>query len=184
MQKNEVKEQVSFEDAQNDYTQRKLNYEDALKSDEVKSAAMWTGAGAGALGGIKLGASIGSGIAPGLGTFIGGLIGALGGGILGALAGSGIIEGLDWLNGSQEDLERQATGGLTSDEFSKFAAKAAESGLYMSGDDKSSKAEFQQLYEDMGFDKIANFDSVFSKMKELGSNFDTLGAEALSLSSA
>ena len=174
LQKTEVQEQVSFEKAQTAYMQKKFNYEDSLKSEETASAAGWTGAGTGAIAGVAIGTSVGG--------LPGAIIGLIGGTILGMLSGLGIIEGLDWLNGSQEDLERRATGGLTADEFGNFASAAAEAGLSFSGG--GTEEEFRVLYENMGFDKIAEFDSVYEKMKQMGREFDALANETLALKNA
>lgn len=79
-----------------------------FQSDEGTGAVMKTFSG----GGMAIGSLIGGPV----GGLIGAGVGALAGGLVNLIGGSY----------SPEDAERDATGGLTQEEFSKLAAEAVE----------------------------------------------------------
>ena len=114
--------------------------QDYWKSEETKDASGWIVGGAGVAGGAVLGAKAGAAIgtalgtvAPGVGNAIGAVAGTLIGGAIGGLAGFTLghiaPDAIDALNGTIQDAEKEATGGLTQDEFMAFAAKAQEKGV-------------------------------------------------------
>ena len=81
----------------------------------------------------------------------------------------------------EEQAQRIQTGGLTEKQYSDFAALAAERGLSVSGE--SSKEEFKELYDSLGY-APENFDAVYAKMQKLGDGFDELANQALSTKNA
>lgn len=170
LQKNQVQQQMAFENALSSWEQRKLENERVYASDEYKSGSSWVGAGA--IG--TVGAAIGTAIAPGIGTAIGAGIGA----IAGAITGSINAENIDNMT-SEEQLEQKATGGLTQEEFSKFASAAAEKGLSISGGNL--KGNFEDLFNQMGFDEEVDFSSVWQTMYNMGDKFDTLASKTYGL---
>lgn len=126
----------------------------------------------------------------GWGSFVDGLLSAIAGSALiqtgailpfpigSALMAEGITlgAGIGKYADKKTQAEIAATGGLTEEQYTKFATYAAEQGLSMA--QGSSKKEFQAALErSLGWNKgQANsiFDSVWNKMTELGNGFDEM----------
>jgi hypothetical protein len=139
--------------------------------------------GAGALTGslfgtaiaTKIGTAIGTAVAPGIGTAIGAGLGLVAGGVA-ALIGVDIAR---VLTPEEDDITRSATG-MEKDDYLAFAAALAENG--MGNEAGTTKEEFEALFNKMGFaSKGYEFDSVYSKIKSLGSEFDELANATLSV---
>ena len=161
MQISEVQSQMSFDKYQTEEYREDKQNQAFWASDEAKEGAVMTGAGAGAVAGAAIGSFI-----PVIGTLLGGLIGA-GVGALG-----GWITGEVSDNKTAEDVEREHTGGLTSEEFQNMAARMAEAGL----DSWDSKGALRAEYEKMGYS--ADFEDIYEVIDELGTDFDKMATEA------
>ena len=133
---------------------------------------------AGAWGaGLAMAGSIGAGA----------LIGTLFGGPLGALIGAG-IGGLGsaagFITTSTEKAERKQTGGLSLDEYERFAATAAEKGLNVSNGTLDENA-INEIFNEM---KVSNSAEEMEKFRrnlaKMGSDFDELAIQTLALKEA
>lgn len=152
------------------------HWEDFLKNGETKDAAGLAVSGLGVIGGAKLGAAIGTSLGP-IGVALGGLAGGLVGFTIGHLA----PDVIDDLNGTIVDAEREATGGLTQEEFMAFAAKAQESGVnFVSG---STESDFKAIFEQMGF-QAEDWSTVWDSISAMGTKFDELAVQATRLETA
>ena len=163
MQISEVQSQMSFDKYQTEDFREDKQSQTFWASDDAKESAIMTGVGAGAVAGAAIGSFI-----PVIGTLLGGLIGA-GAGLIG-----GIITGELSDNKTAEDVEREHTGGLTSEEFQNMAARMAEAGL----DSWDSKDALKAEYEKMGYSDSVDFEDVYEVIDELGTDFDKMAAEA------
>ena len=173
MRLGEYQEQSSVEMAQTEAAQYDYQYDQYIRSSETQWGWALTGVG----GGAAIGAMIGS-IIPALGTVIGAGAGALVGGVL-SLFGVDIAR---LLAPTEDEVTKRETG-LDKDAYVDFAARAAELG--MSFESGTSKAEYKALFEEMGLSKQGyNFETLYDNIRELGADFDSLSASALSLKSA
>lgn len=176
IRKTEIEEQAALEQAQSDRVQTRYQNEEFINSEKFQNAAMMTTAGAGALTGAAIGGALGS-VVPIIGTAIGALLG----GAVGVAAGWLGVNNMRTFSQSEDEITRQETG-MEKDAYMKFAAAAAEAGLSQQAG--SSREEYRKLFEEMGLDKDYNFEEVYSKVRKLGSDFDTLGLQAYELQTA
>ena len=188
MKKNHLEQQQVLADSF-DYFAKQRQMQDYWKSEETKDAAGWVGAGivgggvaiGGAVAGAKIGAAIGTAAAPGIGTAIGTVLGLGLGGLAGFTLGHIAPDAVDALNGTIQDAEKKATGGLTQDEFLAFAAKVQERGVtWTSG---ATQDEFKQIYTEMGYNESI-WPDVYAKIQQMGTEFDSLAASSLELRTA
>ena len=163
MQISEIQSQMSFDKYQTEEFREDKQSQAFWASDDAKESAVMTGVGAGAVAGAAIGSFI-----PVIGTLLGGLAGAVAGGI------GGIITGELSDNKTAEDIEREHTGGLTSEEFQNVAARLAEAGL----DSWDSKDALKAEYEKMGYSDSADFEDVYEVIDKLGADFDKMATEA------
>lgn len=179
MQKANLEREIDFENSQSKSMQNRFDYEQYRTSSKGKQSMMEVGGAAvgiggavlgGMWGGGKLGGTIGTAIGPGWGTIIGAAVGVL----VGALVGLGI----SFIGKSEEALEKEATGGLTQEEFSTFAARAAEKGISY-----KDEAGLREVYEELGFASY-KWDKVYSKIEGMGDKFDKLSNQALETAAA
>ena len=190
MERANLQEKLAFEKAQSNFdqslykTERYLQSKEGLEASESVGAAVG-GATVGFLGlkygaalGAKIGTSIGTAISPGVGTAIGAVGGVIIGALAGGLGGKLIHKGVDLLNGNEESITEQITGGMTRDEYVSFAAAAADKGVTFTGG--SEEEDFHSIYSQMGFDE-SEWKKVWSKMRQLGPEFDELGLSTAAL---
>ena len=174
-QKTAVEQEIAFEEKQSEYYQNKISWAETMDSTEGKTGAMYVGGGiglaGGAIAGAKIGGAAGTFWGP-LGTIIGGGIGIL----VGAIVGLGATYLGPMLGYDEEYYQKQATGGLTEKQYTEFAAAAAERGLSY-----SDTQELHSLYKELGYEQVASWEEVNSKILELGTDFDKLSASALQL---
>lgn len=191
LQKSQLEEQQAFENALSDSDRKAIERERAVSDAGYKKSATGAvaatggaiGAGVGlgvglsaAAAGTAAGAAAGS-VVPIVGTLIGAVVGALAGLVVGLIA----TEAADAAQ-TQEDAEREATGGLTQKEFSDFAVAAQRQGLYMSGESQANEEGFKKLYEDQ-FGEVSDeeWNTFWGNMEEMGGKFDQLAAQTEAL---
>ena len=90
---------------------------------------------------------------------------------------------IDTLSGNTgnhlENAQKNLTGGLTQDDFTKLAAEAAANGIAATdGYTTEEEAKLRKIFNQLGYDSQATFGSVFSHIKLLGDSFDSLSEQA------
>lgn len=164
MQKNGLQQEDLFLSSLSSNDQKDIAKTKMINSEEGQKNTLKTFGGAG----MAIGSLIGGGP---LGGLIGGGIGLLAGGLVNLIGSSR----------SQEDAERDATGGLTQKEFSKLAATMVEEGIGTSGG--LTKDELAGVYQSLGYD-MSTLDSVYATILGMGAEFDKLANSSYSLSIA
>ena len=175
LRKTEYQEQKALEEAQSDAVQGRYLNEELFSSKGFKDGAKMVGTGVGLAGGMAVGAMLGTAAFPIVGTIVGGVLGA----IAGLATGSFIGNAHDLASGTEDQITRETTG-LGKDDYMAFAAAASEKGLTNAAG--TSKAEFKQLFDEMGLQ--GSFETLYSNIQSLGAEFDELGVQALSLETA
>jgi hypothetical protein len=132
------------------------------------TAGKWAVGLGGAATGAALGAAIGSAV-PVIGTAIGAIVG-------------GAFGGLAPILSSVDRAERNQTGGLTFDEYEKFAALAAEKG-YGVADGTLDREAAKELLEEGGFE-VESMDKFMNRLDRMGAEFDELANKAMALKEA
>ena len=175
----DIRSEMAFEKQYANAQKRSVQWNRAMQEEGAQAVGLGVsaaGVGGGAYAGAKIAGVIGTGIAGPVGTAVGAIIGALIGGITGYFAGSKSTEAI--AKGMADNVEvsadRATSGGLTSEDFTKYAAKLAEQGISVR---TSSKEEFEQVYNSLGYQK--NFDSVYNAIGRMGYEFDELAMEML-----
>ena len=179
IQKGEIQEQQALFDSQTEYYQSAIKYKEFLSDEETAVGVGNVVGGATGIGGAIAGAKIGAGMGS-FGGPIGAVIGLAAGLIVGGIAGYFGTKAADELTGEEEDIYNDATGGIGTDAFMKFAATAAERGVSVSAG--SSREDFLEVFNSLGLK--GDFEAVYDHVQLLGTSFDELANQALSLSVA
>lgn len=77
------------------------------------------------------------------------------------------------------NAQKNLTGWLTQDDFTKLAAEAAANGIVATdGYTAEEEAKLEKIFNQLGYDSQASFESVFSHIELLGNSFDSLSEQA------